>query len=90
MPIDVTLGKRNLTCESTAGIVGHEMEATKDRGVEVWGACDDQAQDLFHEAALYYLNMTGAEFIEAWDSGKVEDPERPEVVRVVMLLPFVR
>lgn len=33
--------------------------------------------------------MSGDEFIRAWNDGKfAADPDRPEVVRLVMLLPF--
>jgi len=33
--------------------------------------------------------MSGKEFVRAWNDGKFpDDADRPEVVRVVMLLPF--
>jgi hypothetical protein len=40
--------------------------------------------------ARRYLHMSGREFVERWDRGEIENPDRPEVNRVSMLLPFVR
>lgn len=46
----------------------------------------EEALELLDEAARYYLQMTGDEFVKAWDSGKFdEDPDRPEVMSVGML-----
>ncbi len=39
-------------------------------------------------AARRYLNMSGEEFARTWKAGEFEDPERPEVRRVAMLLCF--
>jgi hypothetical protein len=37
--------------------------------------------------AEHYLGMSGAEFERAWNAGEFDDgPERPEVMRVAMLL----
>ncbi len=51
---------------------------------------DTQAWELFDRAARFYLDMPGDEFIELWESGEYEDPDRPEVMSVVMLLPFAQ
>jgi hypothetical protein len=51
---------------------------------------DEQAWELFDKAARYYLEISGDAFLERWDSGYYEDPDQPEVMSVVMLLPFVR
>lgn len=52
---------------------------------------DDEGRALLDEAARRYLGMSGAEFLMAWDSGKFQDdPDRPEVMRVAMLIPFGR
>ncbi len=51
---------------------------------------DEQAWELFDRAARYYLEISGDTFLERWDSGYYEDPDQPEVMSVVMLLPFVR
>jgi hypothetical protein len=45
----------------------------------------------FDNAARFYLGISGEEFVERWDSGYYdEDPDQPDVVDVVMLLPFAR
>lgn len=52
---------------------------------------DDEALDLLDRRARHYLHMTGREFIEAWDAGKFkDDADRPEVMRVAVLIPFGR
>jgi hypothetical protein len=63
-----------------------------DNGVDVWGACEEQAQHIFDDAARRYLGISGEDFIRSWDAGDFEhDPEsNPGVMRVAMLLPLVR
>lgn len=43
---------------------------------------------ILDREARRYLNMSGAEFRVAYREGRIEDPDRSEVVRVAMLLPF--
>jgi len=50
----------------------------------------EEGRVLFDEQARKYLNMSGEEFLRAWDAGEFKDPDRPEVLRVAMLIPFVR
>jgi hypothetical protein len=64
---------------STAYQNGHIRELTPEEG-----------KQLLDEAAQRYLHMSADEFIEAWYAGKFdEDPDRPDVMYVAMLLPFV-
>lgn len=49
-----------------------------------------QGWELLEEHAQRYLHLSAREFIDAWDAGTVQDPDRPEVMRVAMLLPLVR
>ena len=50
-----------------------------------------EAWATFDEAARLYLQMSGQEFIEAWEAGRLDDdPHRPVVVRVAMLRPVGR
>ena len=51
---------------------------------------EEQGWVLLDERARRYLQMSGRDFVERWDRGAIEDPDRPEVNRVSMLLPFVR
>jgi hypothetical protein len=51
----------------------------------------EEGRALFDNAARFYLGISGEEFVERWDSGYYdEDPDQPDVVDVVMLLPFAR
>jgi hypothetical protein len=46
---------------------------------------------LVDRAARRSLNMSGEEFIRRWNAGEFGDPdERPEVMRIGMLLPYGR
>jgi hypothetical protein len=52
---------------------------------------EEEDRALFDNAARFYLGISGEEFVERWDSGYYdEDPDHPDVVDVVMLLPFAR
>jgi hypothetical protein len=49
-----------------------------------------EAKRLFDLRARQYFKMNGDEFIAAWKAGKfADDPDRPEVMRVALLLPLV-
>lgn len=42
---------------------------------------------ILDRQARRYLNMSGDEFIRAWDAGEfADDPDRPEVMRVAFLI----
>jgi len=38
--------------------------------------------------ARKYLNMSGAEFATKYRAGEIPDPDRSDVIRVAMLLPY--
>lgn len=49
----------------------------------------EEGQALFDRQARRYVGMSGDEFRRAWESGVFDDdPDRPEVMRVAMLLPL--
>lgn len=51
----------------------------------------EEGRAILDRAARHYLGMSGEEFAVAWNAGHFDDdPDRPEVMRVVMLLPFAR
>jgi hypothetical protein len=51
----------------------------------------DEGLKMIDELARKTLNMSGSEFIAAWDAGKFDAaPDRPEIIDLVMLLPFAR
>ena len=58
-----------------------------------------QIRELTHEEGLAllnreaqrYLHMSAEQFIKAWEAGDFdEDPDRPDVMYVAMLLPFAK
>ena len=49
---------------------------------EGWELLDKQTQK--------YLSMSAKEFVKKWKAGEFdEEPDRPEIMHVAMLLPFV-
>lgn len=50
----------------------------------------DEGWEILEEMAQRELSMSAREFIRAWQAGEIEDPDRPEVMRVWMLLPLAR
>ena len=50
----------------------------------------DEGREMIEELTRQYLDMGLDEFLKAWDSGAFNDTDRPEVMRIAMLLPFVR
>jgi hypothetical protein len=45
---------------------------------------------LLDTRARYYLGIGAEEFVRRWQAGEYRDADRPEVLRVVMALPFAR
>ena len=46
---------------------------------------------LLDREARQYLQMSGEEFIRAWEAGEFDtDPDRPDVMYLAMLLPFAQ
>ncbi len=53
-------------------------------------AVDQEWRALVGRAARHYLDMSADEFLQMWERGEFEQPDRPEVMRVAMLLPVGR
>jgi hypothetical protein len=50
-----------------------------------------EGRTLFDRAARHYLKISGDEFLVRWECGEYDDdPDRPDVMRVAMLIPFGR
>lgn len=47
-----------------------------------------RGRDLLDRQARRYLGMSGAQFKAAYRAGTIPDPDRSDVIRVAMLLPF--
>ncbi len=52
----------------------------------------EEGKKLLDRQARRYFQISGDEFIAKWEAGAFddEDDERPEVMRVAMLIPFGR
>lgn len=51
----------------------------------------EEGRAIFDGAAQRLLHMSGDEFLRRWDAGEfADDPDRPEVIEVAMLVPLVR
>ncbi|MGI8972400.1 MAG: hypothetical protein ACR2HB_17105 [Dehalococcoidia bacterium] len=50
----------------------------------------EEARVEFDAQARRHLGMSGDEFVAAWDAGKFEDPDQPDIMLVAMLLCLVR
>ncbi len=50
-----------------------------------------QGSALLDKQVRKYLHLSGDEFIKKWDAGEFdENPDRPEIMRLVMLIPFAK
>ncbi len=51
----------------------------------------EDGRKLLDKQARRYLNMSGDDFIKKWEAGEFgDDSDRPEVMRLVMLVPFAK
>jgi hypothetical protein len=50
----------------------------------------DEGRALFDQVARHELDMTGAEFLTAYDRGDFDGRDESAVVKVSMLIPFAR
>lgn len=57
--------------------------------VEIEELTVEQAHELFDGEARRLLDISGAEFLQAYHAGEIaEDPSRPEITELLFLLPF--
>jgi len=59
-------------------------------GVPVHETSVEEGRALLDKLARELLGMSGEDFVGAWDRGEFEGSDDPDVVRVGMLMPFVR
>lgn len=43
---------------------------------------------MFDRQARDRLGMSGQEFLRKWEAGEIEDPDRNDVMMLVMMIPF--
>jgi len=58
---------------------------------EIHQLSEEEGVDLLDRQAMEALGIDGDEFRRRWEAGEYEaEPDRPEIVRLVMLLPLGR
>lgn len=63
---------------------------TTDGSQEIREVTGEEAWAILEAAAQRELGISAKDFLGAWEAGKFDDDtERPSVMRVAMLLPFV-
>lgn len=51
----------------------------------------EESRSLFDRQVRLALDMSGDEFLRKWDAGEFgEDTDRPEIMRLALLIPFGR
>lgn len=58
--------------------------------IDVHELTGDEARDLLDGMARYYLGISGSEFVEGWESGRIKLTDCPEVIRVAALVQLGR
>lgn len=64
--------------------------ATDDPVCDVEEISLEEGRELLDRAARRDLNMSGDEFVHAWDNGLITEPDSLRVQQVAALLPFGR
>ena len=50
----------------------------------------EEGWQILEQRARATLGMGAREFIEKWEAGEIEDPDRSEILSVAFLIPFVK
>lgn len=50
----------------------------------------EEGRAMFDRNAREWLGMSGDEFIQKWEDGEIEDPDRTDVVMLAIMIPFGR
>lgn len=66
------------------------MPQTRPKNGTLHVASAQEARAIFDRAARRELGISGEEFLRKWEAGEFKDPDRPDVMRVAMLLPLAR
>ena len=65
--------------------------ATVDDQIKVVELNEEEGRKLFDEVARYWLDMSGEDFLKAWDAGEFAGREdTTEVINVAILIPMAR
>ena len=67
---------------------GHELDDID--GVTSVELTREEGRAMFDRNAREWLGMSGDEFIEKWEAGEIEDPDRTDVIMLAIMIPFGR
>lgn len=48
----------------------------------------EQGREMFDRQARKTLGMSGEEFLQRWDAGEFTDPDQPDLIDLIFLIPF--
>ncbi len=80
----------NTLREAPNGRVETVAPLAKEPDVRIRELTAEEGRELFDRAARFHLDMSGEEFLKAWDAGKFKDPDQQGGMEIIMLLPFAR
>lgn len=50
----------------------------------------EEGRAMFDRNARDWLGMSGDEFIQKWEAGEIEDPDRTDVIMLALMIPLAR
>ena len=66
-----------------------EHEPDEFYGVTYQELSHEETRAIFDRNAWEWLGMSGDEFIQKWEAGEIEDPDRTDVVMLALMSPIV-
>lgn len=67
-----------------------EHEPEDFHGVTYKELSREEGRAMFDRNAQEWLGMSGDEFIQKWEAGEIEDPDRTDVIMLAIMIPFGR
>ena len=61
-----------------------------DEDIKVIELTREEGIAMFNRQARERLGMSGEEFLRKWEAGEIEDPDRNDVMMMVMMIPFTK
>ena len=58
--------------------------------IEIIELTREEGRAMFDRQARERLGMSGEEFLQKWEAGEIEDPDRNDVMMLVMMIPFTK
>ena len=68
----------------------HEFDPPDDLLPPFHEVTPEEGWEILEQRARETLGIGAKEFIERWEAGEIDDPDRSEVLSVAFLIPFVK